>query len=747
MTIDITTFREDDALIQPHYRTFYPSKIPQQHYQLKNFISAVDRESIYYVSKNQIYALHTTTRKRELIATLSFLPQCLGAGFGWICVGGPVQGRCAFLTLEDSFSSNALRQSTARHTAEVDALLPLDLDPHSRILTQSSLESHEEHSGIARHHSKIEYRDLGGDIVNSIAVHRLRSGKEGIHDEIVAAIANNDKTIRIFSLSQSRVLQTLDFPTCMNHATISPDGNLLVACGDEPRAFFCRRRRLASLAVNGDSVFARYEWHEIADPRLTVATPHDMCFATAFSPSGHICAVASQTGTITIFDTKLIKDNLEADEAVLDAFKSSRAARDYEDMPGAVRSMAFGPGPWDLLAWAEDRGRVCVTDLRNNFQSRQTIELDINAVDTNRVEVSNAEDEYSTAEQRELEIEARFVQRHREALDAQDHLAAVNHAADYMELAAERRRLQRELREAGLSNSLDDEPHGLTAGERQILDSLRVERQRFSDRSSEPRDANDHPFSVHYLQPSRIRNLGSPSTPSSSTPYNATIRQHMRERNLERNIERARPPELRSYQPRRRSSVVISNNNTSNTSNSSSSRHPPSLAPIGTNTATLSTSPSRLATTNTDSTRPNSLNAPPSPIPIPATITDPWQTISAAMAYTSSSTPSLGNPARLRLDREHDIDNIRLQERIREREREATESSVSNFERRIQATARLERLRSTRLRQLQERGEDSGYEDYELEMLRRLAGGRRRGEAGNELVTMGIGWSPDGRYL
>lgn len=534
----------------------------------------------------------------------------------------------------------------------------------------------------------------------------------------------------------------------MNHATISPDGSLLVACGDEPRAFFCRRRRLASLAVNGDSVFARYEWHEIADPRLTVATPNDMCFSTAFSPSGHICAVSSQTGTITIFHTNSIKDNLEADEAVLDAFKSSRPARDCEDMPGAVRSMAFGPEPWDLLAWAEDRGRVCVTDLRNNFQSRQTIELDITAIDTDRVEVSDIENDYSTAEEGELEIEARFVQRHREALDTQDHLAAVNHAADYIEVAAGRRHLQHELREAGLPNALDNEPHGLTQGERQILDSLRVERQRDPDPVYQPQDPNDHPFSVHYLQPSRMRDSDSPVTPSSAMHYNTTIRQYMRERNLDRTADHARPSELRSYQPRRRSSVVISNNNLSN---SSSSTHPSSLTPIGTNTSTLSTSPSRLASTITNSNSPrlNGSNAPPSPLPIPVATTDPWQTISTVMASTNSSTPSLSNPVRLHLDREHYADDVRLQERIheRERERESTESSVSNFERRIQATARLERVRSSRLRQFQERGEESGYEDYELEMLRRLAGGRRRGEVTNELVTMGIGWSPDGRFL
>ena len=552
---------------------------------------------------------------------------------------------------------------------------------------------------------------------------------------LISSYRNNDKTIRIFSLSQSRILQTLDFPTPMNHATISPDGNLLVACGDEPRAFFCRRKRLANSTGNGVSAFARYEWHEIADPQLTMAAPKDMCFSTAFSPSGHICAVASQAGIVTVFDTCLIRDNLEADEAVLDVLQSSRPGGEDEETLGAVRSMAFGPGPWDLFAWAEDRGRVCVTDLRNNFQSRQTIELDVNAVDIERAEISDVEDEYSTAEQRELEIEARFVQRHREALDAQDHLAAVNHAAEYMELAAERRNLQREMREAGLSTSYTDLANGLTEGERQILDSLRMERQRRAERVAERQDLNDRPFSVHYLQPSDTRESDISAAIQSSVPHNTTIRQFMRERNLERSVD------PRAHQPRRRTSVVISN---SNPSDPSSPSHSSTLTPMGMSSSAFSASPSHLASTTTTSNSVHLSNSisPSSPLAGPSTITDPWQTISAAMAASSNNAHNSGITGRLRIER----DLIR-QERILEREREAMESSVSNFERRIQATARLERLRSLRLRQAQDREDEGGYEGYELEVLRRLAGERRRVEQTIEVGTMGIGWSGDGRFL
>jgi len=83
---------------------------------------------------------------------------------------------------------------------------------------------------------------------------------------------------------------------------------------------------------------------------------------------------------------------------------------------------------------------------------------------------------------------------------------------------------------------------------------------------------------------------------------------------------------------------------------------------------------------------------------------------------------------------------------MREREREATEASVSNFERRIQQSVRAERFRTNRLRQLRDGGDDTTYDDYELDVLRRLTGVSRRNEA-NGLTTMGIGWSRDGGLL
>ena len=530
----------------------------------------------------------------------------------------------------------------------------------------------------------------------------------------------------------------------MNHATISPDKELMVAVGDEPRAFFCRRQQPKSSAVSGKAVATNLEWYEIAQPKLSAAATWDMCFSTAFSPSGHLCAVASQVGTITIFDTRLIHEDMEIDEAVVDILESSRPCIAEQDGKGAVRSMSFSPEPWDLFAWAEDRGRVCVTDLRNSFRSRQTIEIEVSTSNVKRVDLDDYDENLSIAEERGLEIEARFEQRHREALAAQDHLAAVNNTADYIEHSAERRRLLRQARDNGQRASVfDPMPGFLSETERQVMEALRQERQRENEREAERREATQHPFSVHYSRTStsspanQARDIETATGASTSQPArSASINPYIRERYLDRNRQSDRP-----FQPRRRSSVVMSNGSPSDPSSSS---HPSSLAPISATSSTITASPSRLSSTITSTSATSTSTTIPTPSTglsttiltpsssttrTPATM-DPWQTISAAMSVTTG------------------LDTATRMRRVREA---AAESS--NFGRGMllleQQMARPDRLlRLERLNWLQSRVGEAALDQYELEMLRQAEPREndRYREEGN-LSIMGIGWSGDGRLL
>ena len=138
---------------------------------------------MYYASEHEVYALHLSTQKRELIAILPWKPCCLDAAYGWICVGGADQGRCAFIRLDDADSSSA---RTLLRDAEVDALLPLDLDPESRVLAHSFLHRGQEPAS-ATNRRKLEttFHELGNQIVNSVSIHCLRSDQKGLGDEIV----------------------------------------------------------------------------------------------------------------------------------------------------------------------------------------------------------------------------------------------------------------------------------------------------------------------------------------------------------------------------------------------------------------------------------------------------------------------------------------------------------------------------------------------------------------------------------
>lgn len=527
----------------------------------------------------------------------------------------------------------------------------------------------------------------------------------------------------------------------MNHASISPDQELLVAVGDKPQAFFFKKISLAHATEDGGNAFADFDWLSISEPVLSLADPQDSCFTTAFSPSSHMCAVASQTGVVTVFDTFLVKNDMETDDAVIDVLKSSRGIS-RDNMCGAIRAMSFAPAPWDLLAWAEDQGRVCVTDLRYRFNSRQTIELDVDAPELNRINTSAYDAGDHIAEERQMEIQARFIMHQREALAAQNYPATISHTADYLEAAAaqtaRRRRILSE-NQASVRDALADfsEDSALTDRERQTLEAMIG---RTSSRDSDGTTTGSsqwNPYSMNYTYDANISPSARPSdiqgslhSPSSGNPQSGrqeTIRDFIRQRSLEHNLERNRLGS-RSLQPRRRSSVVISNS-THNYQPSSS--HPSSLAPIGTATPTLSASPSRLASTTSENT--SSVQQPT----FTSTNGDPWQTISDAMAPASSA---IAESSRLR--RERDESRARLLER---------QSEHFNRHDRLLRTSNPQRFRSTQY--------DYTINPQTLESARALI---RDGGLNEDLVmgqrthvrlradgvhTMGIGWDADGRNL
>lgn len=200
-------------------------------------------------------------------------------------------------------------------------------------------------------------------------------------------MANNDRTVVLVSLrdfersDKTEPLDVVTYPDFVNRAIISPDGQLLIAILDDPYLYVhvraARSEESPSSPSAADSAGdSKYQW-ELKQRFLLKSQRKDDrsdsrgSFAACFSSSGAYLAVGTQHGTISIFDTTLL--TVYGADPLITTFKSSRP----ESGPGAVRDMAFCPGPFDILAWTEDRGHVGFADMRSNFITRQIVDINV----------------------------------------------------------------------------------------------------------------------------------------------------------------------------------------------------------------------------------------------------------------------------------------------------------------------------------------------------------------------------------
>jgi hypothetical protein len=429
----------------------------RSHYQLRHFISSPEPDLVYYASGCDVYCLNTATRLQARVTTLPWEARCTAAGHGYVCVGGADEGNFAAIKVEGFPPSDP---------SDVDASLPLGFQnrpPRPPVIGASY---------------RTYFERIGEDIVNSISIHKFPAEGDS-PDEVVAVLTNNDKTVRIFSLLQKLEVTALDLPFAMNHATISPDSQLLVAVGDSPIAYFFERVKVERPSSTKSSErrihMVTPEWKDLAQVALYRPTSGPCAegyFSTAWSPWARLCAVGSECGYITIFDIELLKKVEYGEDAIVQLISSTRP--DTAAGAGAVRTMHFSPNPWDLLIWSEDQGRVCVADLRSGLKVKQVLELD------------PTQDGIETAEIADFHIETHD---QRSTPESGSSVTAVIAALDEFEADSEQQRLHRQL---GVVES-DNDPHGLTAHERQVLEMLRTTRQR-----EEAREQGVLPRSINY---------------------------------------------------------------------------------------------------------------------------------------------------------------------------------------------------------------------------------------------------------
>jgi hypothetical protein len=603
--------RPTDSLIKRSGAKFYPLDIPVPHAQLRNFISTVDRDWLYYASGPNIYALHLSTQRTSLLITIPFAPRCLTAGLGWVCLGGESNGDCAFVRL------NA-HEDEDEDGLHVDARLPISLPETGKETGQDGTTNETPIPHVVAPDTEFKFQpdllfhELGGDIVNSITVHDLSNTGHSERNEPVALLSNNDKTVKIYSLAQQKVIAELLHPYYMNYALISPDSNVLAAVGDGSRAFFYRRKPSKrpsgphSSTTSASDHFPKYEWQLFAIPKLPVGDRmnDDHSFAITFSQSGHLCAISSQGGMISVFDMEVLNslsDEEESERAFVCTFKSSRSA-----IWGCVRSMEFSPEPWDLLAWSEDHGRVGVADVRQAFCRRQIILLDPEQADKVDLE------DITPTTIKNLDNKGRQI--HQSRARMQSEYMRPPSQADYSFL--------RNSPQAG-SRSY---PAGidLDARDRSVLDTLEMTMDEIYE-ASHPRH---HPYSLNYTSSPRVRaSLESERTSSSTQADEQDGEQRERLRGTER-----------SYLPRRRNSVVLSRQASA------------SLAPRATSRTRITASPSRLSQAedaaaeddlppliSTNDHTPAAGGSQTQPLPYNIPPSDPWHVIENALQSARAS--------------------------------------------------------------------------------------------------------------
>jgi hypothetical protein len=307
-----------------------------------------------------------------VVTTLSFSPRCLTASRDWLCCGGD-DGNYIAVCLDES-KRRMIGTSSSTADADPDARLPLDLDPSSRSILRETISTSESFMAtrIPRGPLSSKTAKIGEEVVNCIELWSPnRNALPNAHTIPVAVVSNNDFTVSIVDISTSEVLEEIALPDCVNRSVLSPSGILLATICDDPFLYIHERVQPRS---TGNKTREAPLWTQRLRIELPGQRQNDKnnmrgSFAAAFSVSGKYLAVATQYGVVCLFDAETIADDTV--NSLIKTFTSSRPGPEA----GAIRDMAFSPGPYDLLSWTESSGNFCVADMRNLCISRQLIKL------------------------------------------------------------------------------------------------------------------------------------------------------------------------------------------------------------------------------------------------------------------------------------------------------------------------------------------------------------------------------------
>lgn len=447
-----------------------------RHWQLRSLVSAEKHNIVYFPGgngSNHVQRLNTTTRECETIKLLTFAPRCLVAEQGWLCCGSE-NGDFVAMRLDDGSDGDDPMSGSPASDLDLDSRLGLGLDSarEDSLISLLARARQSNKSLIAKS------MKLAKDRINCITLWFPPTSLPAYptaYTEPVAVLANNDRTVTLVSLrdfeqkDKIEPLQTITYPDFVNRALISPDGRFLIAILDDPYLYIHERvNKVVDSPSTRPSETAEYEWEMtqrilLKSQKKSDRTDSRGSFAACFSNTGSYLAVGTQHGTISIFDATLLS-NPDADPLVT-TFQSSRP----HSGPGAVRDMAFCPGPFDLLAWTEDRGHVGIADMRTNFIVRQIVSIEgsdferVNILDRNTIDPRLLDSRRDRRDNGSSSILGNTSSRRGDAFDGLGTPLTANETLVLEAMQLGRRSRERAAARTGASNT-EDRPGGGSSG-------------------------------------------------------------------------------------------------------------------------------------------------------------------------------------------------------------------------------------------------------------------------------------------
>lgn len=267
-------------------RNYAGASLSIHHWQLRDLVTCGrDGSCVYYIKDRSVEGLWRHTGQTWKVDEINFSPVSMTSGHGYVACGG--------------------------NEGEL-YLGELGGNPLEKV------------------HNAFKV-SIEGKINNSLEMYKSAS-------DIRILIANNDNSVKSFSIATQSVICSVDVPKPVNYSSMSVDGNSVLAVGDTNQGWMFDVRAPHEFVKTGN-----------------FGVSWDAGFSCAWNRHGDRIAVAAQEGYCRVWDVRALKRPL-----------GEFRCHQYPEEIGACRNVKFSKGyDADLLVFAEQHNYVHVVDMRN----------------------------------------------------------------------------------------------------------------------------------------------------------------------------------------------------------------------------------------------------------------------------------------------------------------------------------------------------------------------------------------------